>query len=232
MISIRSFGACLRRISPFKLRVEKTYSTDGQDLFFKMLLNDQPGFFVDVGARDGVHISNTFLLEKRGWKGICVEPHPILYQQLSKKRKSKTLNLAIADVGEEQTVLQFAMWKEGALGHSGLVDVDYRHTKALEDIHHELVDVNVVSVETLLEKEGVTHVDVLDIDVEGAELSVVRSIDFSKCHINYVSVEQSSQELEQVLTDNGFRRIGLRGEDSIYANQTILLPENEIEAHE
>ena len=34
------------------------------------------GYFLDVGSGDGEFHSNTALLERRGWKGICVDPFP------------------------------------------------------------------------------------------------------------------------------------------------------------
>src|SRR4029450_5993183 len=34
------------------------------------------GYFLDVGSADGFINSNTWALEQRGWKGICVDPFP------------------------------------------------------------------------------------------------------------------------------------------------------------
>mmetsp|Transcript_32129 Transcript_32129/g.58752 ORF Transcript_32129/g.58752 Transcript_32129/m.58752 type:complete len:196 (+) Transcript_32129:107-694(+) len=34
------------------------------------------GLFLDIGAHDGEYASNTWLLEKRGWKGVCADPFP------------------------------------------------------------------------------------------------------------------------------------------------------------
>lgn len=36
--------------------------------------NKEPGFYLDVGCHDGVEISNAYLLDKAGWKGICIDP--------------------------------------------------------------------------------------------------------------------------------------------------------------
>ena len=41
--------------------------------FFK---NHDGGFFVDVGAHDGIRLSNTYALALVGWTGICIEAHP------------------------------------------------------------------------------------------------------------------------------------------------------------
>ena len=35
-----------------------------------------PGFYVDAGCADGEEYSNTVLLEKNGWSGICIDIHP------------------------------------------------------------------------------------------------------------------------------------------------------------
>jgi hypothetical protein len=58
--------------------MSQSYSQIGQDLeVLRKYKNKYNGYFVDIGASDGIIYSNTYLLEKRyGWKGICVEPLP------------------------------------------------------------------------------------------------------------------------------------------------------------
>ena len=46
------------------------------------------GFFLDIGAGDGVNISNTFILEKNfNWNGIVCDPLPTWHKSLEKNRK-------------------------------------------------------------------------------------------------------------------------------------------------
>ena len=53
--------------------------------FFK---DKKDGVFVDIGAHDGVLLSNTYFFEKHlGWKGICIEPIPEIFNQLKANRK-------------------------------------------------------------------------------------------------------------------------------------------------
>lgn len=48
--------------------------------FYQQLLthyfDDKPGYFVDVGANDGLECSNTSCLVEAGWNGIMIEPLP------------------------------------------------------------------------------------------------------------------------------------------------------------
>ena len=74
------------------------YSQLGQDLavidFYK---EKKDGFFVEIGAVDGIEISNTYLLEtKYNWKGICVEAIPDKFEKLVKNRpNSKCISKAV-----------------------------------------------------------------------------------------------------------------------------------------
>ena len=54
----------------------RKYSQNTEDGMLKEILeklNITKGFFVDIGAWDGIYLSNTLLLMENGWSGICVE---------------------------------------------------------------------------------------------------------------------------------------------------------------
>ncbi len=199
------------------------YSQAKQDILFSLLFPGKTRFFVDVGARDGVFISNTYILEKNyGWSGICIEPHPELFRMLEKNRQTKCINVAVADVDECGETLEFAMWKEGPVGHSGILGIDYSHKDKLKNYQHEIIKVKCFPLKKILRDEGIRRVDVLDIDVEGAESSVLRSIDFTECHFNLISIEMSNSEIEEILYANGFRFLCNLGKDFIYRNDTQI----------
>jgi len=199
------------------------YSQAKQDILFSLLFPGNDRFFVDVGARDGIFISNTYILERDyGWNGICIEPHPELFKILEKNRHTKCLNVAVADVDECGETLEFAMWKEGPLGHSGILGIDYGHKEKLQNYDHEIIKVKCFPLKTILREESIHRVDVLDIDVEGAEASVLRSIDFKECHFNLISVEKSSSEIGEILSANGFRFLCNLGSDTVYRNDNLL----------
>ena len=53
-------------------------------MYENYFLNKPEGFFLDIGAHDGVTGSNTFFFEKLGWDGICLEPIPSVFDKLKK----------------------------------------------------------------------------------------------------------------------------------------------------
>jgi hypothetical protein len=62
-----------------------------QDLFVLSQLNfKEHGFFVELGATNGIDWSNTYLMEKElGWTGILAEPAKCWHKELWKNRSCK-----------------------------------------------------------------------------------------------------------------------------------------------
>jgi len=201
------------------------YSKAQQDILFSLLFPGENHIFVDVGARDGLKRSNTYILEKDpGWNGICIEPHPELFKMLIKNRQATNLNVAVADVDEGGETLEFAMFKERPFGHSGLVEIDYKNLDDLKDHEHEIIKVKCLPLKKILRDNRISRVDVLDIDVEGAEASVIRSIDFTECHFNLISIEGTKPEIEKILFAKGFRILCNLAKDTVYRNDTQIPP--------
>lgn len=71
--------------------IDKNYSQSYQDMFVLSMLNGKRnGTFLEIGAFDPTHISNTYLLEdKFGWKGISIDIEPSCKSSFESKRKSR-----------------------------------------------------------------------------------------------------------------------------------------------
>ena len=67
------------------------YAACGQDLF-AMAIAGSNGIFVDIGSADPTHNNNTYLLEKNGWKGICVEYNSEHNHKYSSRQNSSYIN--------------------------------------------------------------------------------------------------------------------------------------------
>jgi FkbM family methyltransferase len=78
----------------------KSYSQVQQDLWvLKTLENKHGGYFLDVGAYDGIHFSNSYLLEQEyGWVGTLIEANPVNFSAMLKNRPdTNNLMYAITD---------------------------------------------------------------------------------------------------------------------------------------
>ena len=66
----------------------------GQDLWvIDTMKYKKNGYFVDLGALDGLTHSNTLMLEnKYSWSGICVEANPYVFPKLSSNRNCMCVN--------------------------------------------------------------------------------------------------------------------------------------------
>ena len=78
---------------------KKYFSQEQQDVFIDRYFNHKEnGIFLEVGATNGVHLSNTLFFEReRNWSGILIEPNNKFYNQLvTVNRKSYTINSCLS----------------------------------------------------------------------------------------------------------------------------------------
>ncbi|MBK8139373.1 MAG: FkbM family methyltransferase [Chloroflexi bacterium] len=184
------------------------YSQHGEDCLLWSFFDKQPtGFFVDVGAFDGRYVSNTYAFELMGWKGICIEPHPVSYDILSSLRSTICLNVAcVAD--ETTTSVTLFMEKLGFL--SGLLedrqdDVKRRYEKrGLEFDGFETVSVPATTLNQILSEQlprgAATEISFLSLDVEGTELDVLRGLDLKKYRPRVLLIETNSAPERETLS--------------------------------
>lgn len=206
----------------------KFSSQDGQDKFVANLFkNKRKGVFIDIGAYDGIYYSNTAYFEKYlEWEGICVEPNPQVFEKLKDNRKCKCINCCIY---EKQEILKFVSVSGYGEMLSGLVDFfDEKHLDRIDKTIKEhggrkiIIDISGFPVKDILEKESITSIDYCNIDVEGGEMSVLNSIDFSKVKIKVFTIENNyrTKMIRNFLYPLGYKLIGKLGADEVYEYQS------------
>lgn len=153
-------------------------------------------FFVDVGANDGITWSNSYELETElNWEGICIEPHPTIFDLLCKTRKCKCIKKAISDSNEQLDFYKIdGSWEANML--SGIIDnYDPRHKERILEEYKkfngslDIIKVNVCTLQEILDKDNIDHIDYLSIDTEGSEEKILKGINFDKINIELISVE-------------------------------------------
>jgi FkbM family methyltransferase len=194
-------------------------SQDGQDEYLEnnIFKGYKNGFYVDVGAHDGITINNTIYFNKNNnWCGINIEPIKNVFDKLVINRPTDiNLNCAVCNNDGETEFLCNVGYTEMISGIKENYDI--RHLQRLEFENMlsgsttEVIKINTKKLETILDENNISHINYLSIDVEGAEFEVIKSINFDKVFIDIIGFENNYDDLSipiiEYLENNGFIRI-------------------------
>ena len=79
-----------------------------------------------------------------------------------------------------------------------------------ESVPQGAIVIPCIPIRQILRTFGVTHIDLFSLDVEGAELEVLQTMDFTALHVNVLVIEQDGgnpgkdEAVRQLLAANGF----------------------------
>lgn len=150
------------------------------------------GFFIELGANDGVFQSNTLFFEKtRGWKGILIEPSVSGYESC-KKARPNSISLNYACVSNTYT-------DEYVLG-------DFQSCHPMASINGERLNSNNLTLvkATTLEKILDIHacnekIDFLSLDTEGYELNILQGLNLNKYRPKHMLIEIYTKDYDNIL---------------------------------
>jgi FkbM family methyltransferase len=178
------------------------------------------GVFVDIGAHDGVSFSNTYFLEKQlDWDGVAIEPMPEVFARLDSNRECVKLNGCVAANAGPAGFLKISGYSEML---SGLVaQYDPRH---LERIRREVsvnggtveeIEVQCFRLDSVLQEYGLKEINYMNVDVEGAEYDILRSIDFGAVNIRVCGIENNYRDfrIPRLMRDNGYTFVAIVGDE-------------------
>jgi len=199
------------------------HSQYGQDqVALELLREPQKGVFLDIVANDGLTISNSLLFEEKGWQGICIEPHPAIFNELQNNRKCHCVNACIAD---KDGWVDFLAVEGPSHMLSGIFSfMDPYHLERIEKEIAEnggckkLIKVEALTPATLLKRYSITDIDFLSIDTEGCELPILQTFNFDENPASVISVENGSRSasLFKFLSSRGYSLHQCIGCDEVY----------------
>lgn len=206
-------------------------SQAGQDRFVNdcFFYNKKGGFFFDIGAHDGKSFSNTYYFEKElGWSGICFEPLPHLFSELSKCRDCICINACVSNIEGTVPFMHMDSCDEMLSGMCGTYDQRQLNT-VMNDIAQfggecKILQLPSVRFNNIIKKYGVSHIDFLSLDTEGSELEILKSIDFDAVTIDIMTVENNFNEpyIREFLESKGFVFITHLHVDDIYMRNGFI----------
>lgn len=206
---------------------EKYFSQAGQDKIIKEIFfkNKKNGFFVEIGAFDGIQGSNCYHFEKfLNWDGIALEPSRIQFEKLKKNRKCKILNEAVSHEIKE---VEFIEVTEGLTQMSGINDNFYQRNMNIIS-NNEKSKTQSINLKTITFEQAVptnTDIDYLSIDIEGGEMDLLNSINFHDNDIKVISVENNipaEQNFKDFFDGKNFIYFDRVGQDEIFYNSEFF----------
>lgn len=182
----------------------------GADLWALHELNElRDGFFVEFGAGDGHHLSNTWLLEAHyGWTGILAEPNTTVLESLRAHRPNCTIDprAVYREGGTTQTFVVAEIDVLSALTQFAELDAHAEARRGGEEI-----EVETVTLDQLLDDHNAPErINYLSIDTEGGELEILEGLDFERRTVDLISVEHSNlpkrEAIHELLAARGYER--------------------------
>ena len=182
----------------------------GQDQFLDQQLfrGAEDLFFVEIGSADPVQINNTYFFEtQRGWRGLLIEARPSACELLRAQRSSEVINACVADQVGRSIFLDYG-YLAGLCKFMGPREHAYiEHYNATDD---------------QVRAHWVDTVHLLAVDVEGAELAILRSLDFAVVRVEVILVECNTpavaKEVKHFLHEQGYHFLRRLGVDRLFVH--------------
>lgn len=170
-----------------KLSGFRSYSQHGEDSKLRSMFGNTPGVCVEVGANDGQRFSNTLAFEEMGWKCVLVEANPKLTEALKVNRRGPVFHCAAAATDGELILVERG---DSLLAETHTIE----ELEAASNPTAPWTRVRCRRLDSILEESGIDRVAFATIDVEGAELKVLRGFSLRRWQPRIVIVENNGRE--------------------------------------
>lgn len=159
----------------------------GQDFYLWNVVfrRQAEGFFVDIGANHPVDLSNSYFFESQGWQGSAFEPLARFEAAWKEHRSAEFHRAAIAEVRQRRAFVEInspAGWE-----HTLSAFREHVRPEDMQMFGYVEYDVVTAPLETFV--ATTTPIHLVMIDVEGAELSVLRGVDVGRFQPTCIMVE-------------------------------------------
>ncbi len=162
----------------------KTYSQWGEDLIIEKYFKNKVGKYVDIGSFHPIRHSNTCLLYNKGWRGTNIDLNPTSIDLFKILRKEdENILAALSDEANKQVNIFFEH------NFSPINSLNLKNFNSKEKTYKE--------IKTYTKKFSdlvYNNFDFLNIDCEGEDLNILKTIDFSKFTPDLICIEINSDE--------------------------------------
>jgi len=182
------------------------YSLFSEEIIIRDFFQDREGgFFVDVGCAWPTRANNTYYLEKHlGWTGIGIDA---LQDYAEAWRKERPVSRFFRFLVTDRTAASGTFFKSAGLGLSSVDRENASGTRFGANVEPEEIEVPMITLDDLLDREGVTKVDLLAMDIEGHEATALAGFDIARFRPDLVVAEGKDPAVVRFLAAHGYEWI-------------------------
>ena len=171
-----------RQMESYSLADSNNYPIDWKLLQVLLPIAPNGGFFVEVGANDGVTQSNTLLLDSRfGWSGLLVEPCVQAFNKCKTIRSKNPNNViihgALVGSNDVKTIEGDFTASDNGVDYGSLMNSVGGTRRGQES--RPMISVPAFTLSSLHQQYKLPNIDFMSLDVEGYEAEVLKGIDLS-----------------------------------------------------
>ena len=204
------------------LFARKQYSKNKEDQYLKKIFKNKiKGTYIDIGAYHPYRFSNTYLLYRKGWRGINVDINKKSIDLFDIARPNDVnLNVAIGDKNKTQTY-----YYKNIIHPMNTLNKNFAKRFWSKKAHIKKNKIMTRTFDYLVKK--MKKVDLLDIDVEGTEYDVIKKINFKNIRFKIILIEHSvfnekakknKKKIKYLLQKAKYVYVKSFGETSVYKN--------------
>lgn len=183
-----------------KILKRRYTSLNNLDKKLEKYLDYNKGFFIELGANDGICQSNTYYFEKfKSWRGILVEPIPQKYLECIKNRSKNNSIFCKAcvsfDYNKEHVDIIYSNLMSSSVNLESDISDPEKHAKHGEKYLDNSENIFTFQAEAstlnelIISSNAPKLIDLLSLDVEGVEIEVLKGIDHNAYKFKYILVE-------------------------------------------
>ena len=166
------------------------YSQSGEQRFILEYFGNYVGRWLEIGAADGISMSNTYALAKKGWGGVCVEPDPVALEGLSQTHgDNPNIQIVPVAIALRGGVVTFHSSRGG-----GVSTLSETHRKKWASVAtYEDIEVLAITPQALLQKHPGPY-GFFSLDVEGTNADLFEQFPLSDMGTELVCVEHDGEQ--------------------------------------
>tara|TARA_B110000027_G_scaffold66330_1_gene71019 strand:+ start:243 stop:944 length:702 start_codon:yes stop_codon:yes gene_type:complete len=218
---------------------KKSYSISSVDLVIDRLFrNINKGIYIDIGCNHPIKYNNTYLLHKKGWKGINIDLDKTSINEFNLMRKNDhNVQEIVGSLDDEEKEIYY-YHERSAINTLSKELVEKRLTKPREIIKKKSTSINTIIENSPFKDKKINF---MSIDIENYEYEALKYFNFKKYNIdiivteltdlNQVKLETYNQSLTYILnTDlykllekNDYKLINWVNSDLVFSKNNLKI---------